>query len=202
MQNQCDTQHLIDLGHILSKHNVSWWLQDGALLGLHRDGKLLEHDHDIDVGVEAKSFSAHALVELLADGYNLLRTYGAAGCFEITLCKDRTFIDLFFYYPMGKGQWYHSCFYDPDRAEFERYDYLHTRFIPVKRDYGFGEVYVPKNANKFLQEKYGAWQEPVKGWRYWKDPENVHPIREVHSHDQSWINFWKWINSLLQDRLE
>lgn len=36
--------------------NVPFWLDQGTLLGLVRDGKLLETDHDIDLGVWAEDY--------------------------------------------------------------------------------------------------------------------------------------------------
>jgi len=36
---------------LLNKHNVPYWIDSGTLLGLMRDGKLLDSDHDLDIGI-------------------------------------------------------------------------------------------------------------------------------------------------------
>ena len=41
-------KEILDLLH---KHQVSYWLDSGTLLGLMREGKLLKNDMDIDIGV-------------------------------------------------------------------------------------------------------------------------------------------------------
>jgi len=41
-------QEILD---ILRQHDISYWLDSGTLLGLMREGKLLEDDEDIDIGV-------------------------------------------------------------------------------------------------------------------------------------------------------
>ena len=47
---------MINLGidrllNIFHEHNVIYWLDSGTLLGLHRDGKLISGDKDIDISV-------------------------------------------------------------------------------------------------------------------------------------------------------
>jgi hypothetical protein len=37
--------------NIFHEHNVMYWLDSGTLLGLHRDGKLISGDKDIDISV-------------------------------------------------------------------------------------------------------------------------------------------------------
>lgn len=37
--------------NIFHEHNIKYWLDSGTLLGLHRDGKLISGDNDIDISV-------------------------------------------------------------------------------------------------------------------------------------------------------
>jgi len=39
---------------VLNEHSVPYWVNFGTLLGLMREGKPLEHDKDIDIGIWAK----------------------------------------------------------------------------------------------------------------------------------------------------
>jgi phosphorylcholine metabolism protein LicD len=38
---------------ILEQLKVVWWLDTGSLLGAYRDGKMIAHDDDFDIGVYA-----------------------------------------------------------------------------------------------------------------------------------------------------
>jgi hypothetical protein len=37
--------------NLLNQNNINYWLDSGTLLGLYREGKVLEHDKDIDISV-------------------------------------------------------------------------------------------------------------------------------------------------------
>ena len=43
-----EIENLLDL---LNKNNFIYWLDSGTLLGLYRDGKLLDNDKDIDISM-------------------------------------------------------------------------------------------------------------------------------------------------------
>ena len=47
---------LKDLKKVLDKHQILFWLEHGTLLGLVRDGKIIEGDNDIDLSAFYKSF--------------------------------------------------------------------------------------------------------------------------------------------------
>jgi hypothetical protein len=44
-------QVLSDGGDILDSIGAHWWLSSGTALGIYRDGRLIPHDNDLDVGV-------------------------------------------------------------------------------------------------------------------------------------------------------
>jgi len=44
-------QQLKEILDLLHRHDITYWLDSGTLLGLMREGKLLKNDMDIDVGV-------------------------------------------------------------------------------------------------------------------------------------------------------
>ena len=43
--------NLIETINILEKNNIPYWLCQGTLLGIIRDNKLIDWDHDIDIAV-------------------------------------------------------------------------------------------------------------------------------------------------------
>ena len=44
-------RNFLDTISILNKNKVDYWVCHGTLLGIIRDGKLIEWDNDIDIGV-------------------------------------------------------------------------------------------------------------------------------------------------------
>ena len=60
---------LVDVHDILEKIGVPFFLAFGTLLGLHRDGKLLPYDKDLDIGVPWDVPRKSLLLKLKAFGY-------------------------------------------------------------------------------------------------------------------------------------
>lgn len=49
-------ENLKDIKEIFDKHNIKFWLDWGTLLGAIRDGKIMEYDDDIDLGIMEDDF--------------------------------------------------------------------------------------------------------------------------------------------------
>ena len=63
---------------LMRQKGIRFWVDSGTLLGLVRDGKLLAHDHDIDMGMWAddRSLLEDSLPEVQKNGYRVLsRSY-------------------------------------------------------------------------------------------------------------------------------
>lgn len=57
---------------VLDQVGVKWWLDQGSLLGLVRDGKFIPWDHDIDIGVwEVSKSDKKRLVEALRERFDV-----------------------------------------------------------------------------------------------------------------------------------
>jgi len=50
------TENLLLFTDILDKYSIDYWLAFGTLLGIYRDGKLIENDGDIDLGMKMCNF--------------------------------------------------------------------------------------------------------------------------------------------------
>lgn len=48
---------LFDSLDIFEKYGIKYWIDDGTLLGIIRDGDLIPWDHDVDVGISGESAS-------------------------------------------------------------------------------------------------------------------------------------------------
>ncbi len=64
MEKTAPTKQLKWLVDLLDKHRINYWLDSGTLLGVIREGKVLDHDKDIDLGAWADQVDKieHSLV--------------------------------------------------------------------------------------------------------------------------------------------
>lgn len=140
---------LSDLKHCLDQNNTEFFLISGTLLGCIREGKLLGHDKDIDVGVWEIN-SVQNLAEVI---YN-------SGCFEVLPIYSPHLlvirhvngitIDIFIHYREvddywhagGKSKWHNSP------------------FILTLRSFLNEEYLIPADYDKYLTENYGDWRTP------------------------------------------
>lgn len=157
-----------DLAARLAGHNLEVFANSGTLLGIVREGTLLEHDNDIDLGVllEARTAKAAAAEwialcdRLIADGVAIERSSWSK--VTLKLQKIGQFgVDLF------------PTWIDEDDKV---YVYPHT-FGELKRDqllpYSLNKatgLHIPSDAEAMLVCNYGEdWRVPNAGWTFgWK----------------------------------
>ncbi|PJG86148.1 tetratricopeptide repeat protein [Conservatibacter flavescens] len=159
---------LAALKQCLDHQQVEFFLISGTLLGCIREGKLLGHDKDIDVGV----WETHTVQDLA-------RMIRQSGCFYILPIYSQDIlvvrhvsgitIDIFihhrddgdYWHAGGKTKWSNSPF-----------ELTYRRFL--------GQEYlIPKDYGQYLTENYGAdWQIPKTDFDSALDTPNVHIISE------------------------
>ena len=80
LTDRCDmTKHLMPLlvttASVLNRHNVSYWIDYGTLLGAERDGQIIPHDFDVDFGIRLED--CNALYKLRGEFADVgMRLYG------------------------------------------------------------------------------------------------------------------------------
>ena len=179
------TEVLFTICDTLTTHDVNWWLTDGTLLGYIRDGGFIPHDSDMDLGVEAATVNPGTFAALEANGMQLGRTYGIAGCDFMSYGVDGIFVDLFKFYPHPHRGMYHSCYVGFTKTDAERVDYVYPDFAGETQpaEWWGHPVRIPTNPTRYLATKYGDdWRTPKLGadWEHIGDPVNVHYPRERH----------------------
>ena len=138
-----------DLKVCLDKENIIFFLISGTLLGCIREGKLLGHDKDIDIGVWENN-----------NIKQLSHIFRNSGCFyvlphhseEILVVRhvNGITIDIFihhrtpndYWHAGGKSKWHNTPF-----------DLIPHQFL--------GASYlIPKTYDRYLTENYGDWHTP------------------------------------------
>lgn len=142
-------QALGDLKHCFDQKQVEFFLISGTLLGCIREGKLLGHDKDIDVGV----WETHPVQDLAEAVYD-------SGCFHVLPIYsphilvvrhvNGVTIDIFIHYREaedywhagGKSKWHNSPF------QLTPHPFLNREYL------------IPADYDKYLTENYGDWRTP------------------------------------------
>ncbi|PRW20648.1 phosphate ABC transporter permease isoform A [Chlorella sorokiniana] len=153
------TQLLHDLAAALNDLGVTWWLDFGSLLGIHRDGELIKHDNDVDVAVWQPDWPA-----LLADLQAALPQYSM----RIVVPSDdpdTSFIrvycplgmaDVFGATPAGDSRVLVDCGHG-SCTEIDRAAVLPTGVMTWRGS----KLSVPGNVPAALEQRYGPdWRVP------------------------------------------
>ena len=149
---------LVDLQDVLERVGQKAFLVSGTLLGYAREGQLLSHDKDIDVGIvgwEDQFDVARALLESGLFDVDLGRLHGAR-TYHLPVVHKATQvpIDVFIYHPEN-GQWVtgvESDFGYVQRFAFSPFGLQRVKFLGV-------DFYVPDDIDKKLTENFGNWGE-------------------------------------------
>ena len=114
---------LIEVTDTLDSTGNVYWLSDGTLLGLVREGDFIAHDDDIDIVVLASSFNPEAIHQLIAKGFVVNQLFGALEKgFGLTMRRDGIRVDWFMCYEKD-GQHVYSIFQQISRHRGQRLDY-------------------------------------------------------------------------------
>jgi hypothetical protein len=160
-------RNTVDLLTILESVGVPAWVQDGTLLGLVRDGRLIPWDHDTDTGCMIADWKPEARDALEAAGF-ALRTLGEPdNGWQHRWSRGGEKTDIFFHYPHDGGQW-HAAYMSKAQYRFNYPRLSFERLRVLDRD-----VLIPSPPESFLETKYGAdWRKPRRKWHFARDPVN------------------------------
>ena len=151
---------LSDLKVFLDANDIPFFLVDGTLLGLHRDGELLPYDKDMDIGLPW-NIPRLELVDLVAQSKNFYipEKELAAENFDwnisVTHRVNGIAIDFFFFKP--EGEFFDCGLHHLPNPLLWRFSAFKTKLIQYRgNDYA-----VPENPEQYLLEVYGPnWKTP------------------------------------------
>jgi hypothetical protein len=154
---------LADMVSVLGQLGQKIFLVSGTLLGYVRNGKLMDHDKDIDVGILGWEGQYEAVMALIASKRFQVspRYLKGADTHYIPVMHSTTgvWIDLFVYHEIN-GQWVTGVdfFYGYRQTfAFTPFELQPVKFLGV-------DMYIPGNAALNLEENFGAWQVPDKSY--------------------------------------
>lgn len=151
---------------ILDKAGVFHWLEFGTLLGVVRDGKLIKHDCDLDLGVFLDDFSDEIKVHFEKAGFEYKHGFKIdddSGR-EQTFVLNNISVDLFYFTKTEDKMHCHIFGMQEDRTR--RIRQINTANTGFKKVEFAGKKYnIPKDEIRRLMDTYGEqYTIPIKGW--------------------------------------
>lgn len=148
---------------ILDKKGLQPFLISGTLLGFERNGTILAHDKDIDLGLigwenqfavaEALLETGHFYMDLSKlKGHNTHLTYAVD-------MRNGIAIDFFFF---NEKDGYYQHGIDFDYGFTLKYKF--SKFELIRKSFGIQSYWVPDNISKKLTENYGNWETPESNY--------------------------------------
>ena len=171
---------LQDLARTLNNNGHKIFLIAGTLLGYHREGKLLDHDKDIDVGVMGWAEQFEIFDTLWRSNLFVLSARYLTGtkthCIAVVHRETGITIDIFFYrYIDGKFvNGLNFNFGNCQTFAFTPFQLKQINFLGV-------DMYVPDNIELNLQEDFGNWRIP--------DTSYISPLESPAAIDKGGHNF-------------
>lgn len=161
-----DTPWAVDIlregAGLLDKLGVKWWLECGALLGIHREGKLLDHDDpDLDITIP-EPVDHDAIREVfLESGFEVF----AEGNHQLVLKKRDVLFDIS-YYRIEGDQLVMEIFGAGKAVQ------PLSLFEPLGEIPFAGRLYpTTNNVEAYLVQRYGEdWRVPKDEKRPWTEP--------------------------------
>lgn len=164
---------------ILSELGITSFADFGTCLGLVREGALLKHDIDMDIGVIATPEEREKIrTTLERRGFKLWRQYYYQGNpVEDSYHYRRVKVDLNFY-EMTDDYSRTWLFYTKPGHKYENSWTRHVvqmTYSPIHgvkyEEFDGSLIALPEDPELLMTEKYGpTWRTPDKGWIYWESP--------------------------------
>lgn len=166
-------QILLDLKEIFGKADIFFWIQNGLLLGLYRDGDAIEGDeNDVDIGIWRRDIQKLKSVkeDLEAKNFRVRFTTNLYGSITATFkrlpCKVHLHV---------------NCKYNEADIIYQPMDKSGKVFVFPKEVYSdFGTIEwrgekfnCPKDVDGYLTARYGDWKTPIlkkDGWDFYDNP--------------------------------
>jgi hypothetical protein len=153
-----------DLTAALDDGGVPFFFAAGTALGLVREGRPLDLDGDIDVGIAAEDFDRDALLGLFRSHPAFALDLDHPGTDKIRLRhRGGSPVDVFRFYEDGGRVWHDGVFVR----------WWNSPFRVERRPVGPATFPVPADADRYLTESYDDWRIPEPGFDAFVDAPNL-----------------------------
>lgn len=160
---------LLNTCHVLEKNHVNYRVVFGTLLGLYRDGDIIEYDTDLDVAVSDSGLSGliSAMNELVDQyGFEVIRL----GNDIISLLRGSVYIDIYIFKPKRRFRLKKYRILDCHGLwQLRQKDFECSRTVKC----GSFDLKTIASPEDFFKTYYGSdWRLPIKGLHANIDNEN------------------------------
>lgn len=142
---------LSDLSDAMQRAGIEMFLVSGTLLGCIREGRLLGHDKDVDVGIWASTPPVKLLEALRTSGLFRIQASRSEELVRIRHVSG-TAIDVFYHYRESESYWHGGV----------KIRWNNSPFTLVQKHFLGREYLVPADHDTYLTENYGDWRTEVK----------------------------------------
>lgn len=151
------------VNRILRERGLQPFLMSGVLLGYVREGQLLPHDKDLDMGLIGWENQFEVAQALLAAGHYHVSWRYLRGAQTYLLdaidLKNGIAIDFFFFHPHA-DHFLHGIDYKYGFTQNLRF----SPFALQEVDFLGDRFWIPDNADQNLSENYGDWRTPQSSY--------------------------------------
>lgn len=168
-------RNLLGARSILSSLGITFWLTDGTLLGYFREGDIIGHDFDADLGLFIENYSEEIIPAFKRGGFDLKYVLGEKKQgLELSFIRDGVKLDLFFFYREGRRVW-HGAWEGQDKGRRRNLiKYYYDAFDLEEIEFLGSRFNIPADTLKYVETKYGRdWRTPVKDWDWAMGPANA-----------------------------
>jgi len=155
---------LIKGTNILKKLNIPYTMTFGTLLGMYRDGHLIPHDSDLDLGVHGPIDEKAVIDAFLAKRFKLGCEIRVAGVLQtlVFTTPNETIFDLHIWEELKDGYY---CFHD-NIGYWKFPKDIFNKF--VTKDFNGVELGIPEKAEEVVKILYGStWNIPKSAKEPW-----------------------------------
>jgi len=160
---------------------ADWWLEFGTLLGFIREGKIIDWDNDLDIGVMEESMTPEILekIEKRSEefGFYFTKDSSKIGFRRLYYSqKNGLYCDIWSFEKDKNNMIDATCDWTPAIHE-EKFTKNKDTLIINDKTYN-----IPSNVDEFLNIRYGYWQNPMRQRRSYKDgrlhiPKNIKDLK-------------------------
>lgn len=144
------TEALIDIVTLLNKNDIPHFAAAGTCLGIVREGKPLQHDQDIDIGIMDQDWDPKKLIEVIQNNDKFTTSIPHPKNKKIgAVHHSGVAIDFFRFYRESDKIWHNGVFVRWGNSPFKL----------ENRNLNGISIRIP-SGDDYLVENYGNWREP------------------------------------------